>query len=138
MASPFHAVRTGKQRPRCHGLSGMDTAPTRWLTRARLRLTAHHGEDDPGWCDAALARGLATDPNRMARGRHEGVTEGSGAVAARTRSNCIAERHRTRWKRLAWAFRPARPICVEITRSQVTIKISVARFLSVLLLMRYN
>ena len=92
MTYPYRVVLSEDQRAKLRGLVGCGVAPTRRLTRDRILLKADHGEDGPGWADAAITGALGVDSSTVLRVRRQFVTEGLAAALEPKRSNRISER----------------------------------------------
>ena len=92
MADPDRVVLPPEQRAHRRPLVGSGTAPARMLTRARVLLTADHGEGGRGWSDAAIAGALDLHPGTVQRIRRQFVAEGLAATLARKRPDRVYER----------------------------------------------
>ncbi len=91
-AYPSRVVLTEVQRAELRGLVGSGVAPARMVTRARILLTADHGEGGPGWADAALAGARDINPSSVLRVRRQFVTDGLAATLVRKRPDRVYER----------------------------------------------
>ncbi len=92
MAYPYRVVLTEAQRAELRGLVGSGSAPARMLTRARILLTADHGEGGPGWADSAIVAALGVNASTVLRVRRQFVTEGLDTTLARRRPDRVYER----------------------------------------------
>ena len=92
MAYLFRVSLTSEQRAEIRTLIGSGTAQARLLTRARILLKADHGEDGPGWSDAAIAAALDLHSGTVRRIRRQFVTDVLAPTLERKRPDRVYER----------------------------------------------
>lgn len=92
MAYPYRVVLDDQQRASLRTLVGSGVAPARMLSRARVLLKADHGEEGPGWSDAAIAGALDLHASTVQRIRRQFVTEGLAATLERKRPDRVYAR----------------------------------------------
>src|SRR5687768_1200820 len=92
MAYPYRVELTEAQRAELRGLVGGGVAPARMLTRARILVTADHGEGGPGWPDAAIAGALDVNASTVLRVRRQFAAAGLGPTLERQRPDRVYER----------------------------------------------
>jgi len=92
MTSPDRIVLTDAERAHLRGVVGAGGAPARMLTRARILLTADHGDGGPGWSAAAIAGALDVTPRTVLRVRRQCAREGLEATRDRKRPDRVYAR----------------------------------------------